>query len=156
MSDERPDISATDAMEVAQRALSKVNDLERKLERLSELEEDLTAVKLRLSELDENRPYAEKTLNEKIGIVREHAFNRAREGHGTVSLDYSDIMWEVFDGKPGTKHCYKLIRKAAEAPGFEDRDPANGQRHLFADAERIRDGAAYFPENNGGLREGSR
>lgn len=131
VSDE-PDIRPEDALQVAQRALSKVNDLERKYDNLLEdhedLVEDLTAIKLRLSEIDEERPYESLSLNEKVGKVREHAFQRAANGHGKATLDYNDVMWSVFNGEPGSDHCYKLMRLAAgvddngneiqDVPGF--------------------------------------
>jgi len=104
MSDgETPSVSAEDALQVAQRALGKVNDLENELEDLreehAETVEELTAVKMRLSEIDDERPYSGLTLDEKVGMVREHAFRRAKNGHGKAALDYNDIMWSVFDGE---------------------------------------------------------
>lgn len=161
--------SAEDALAVAQRALSKVNGLEDELNELredrQELVEDLTAVKLRLSEIDEERPYESLTLDEKVGMVREHGYQKATSGHGRAKLDYDDVMWEVFDGRPGTKHCYKLIRLAAgldedgdaetggTIPGFKARDPTNGNYHLAIDAEDAKRGQAFFPRTKTGQEE---
>jgi len=159
------DITPEDALQVAQRALEKVLTLEGEIEDLqakhAEAEEELTALRLRLQEQDEDRPYESLTLDEKVGMVREHGYRKALNGHGKTTLDYDDIMWEVFSGKPGTKHCYKLIRLAAgvtggedakrptggEVPGFRARDPAGDNFHLAVDAEAAQQGAAFFPEN---------
>ncbi|QCW03551.1 hypothetical protein [Natrinema pallidum] len=145
-----PDVRPEEALQVAQRALSKVNGLEDEIEDLQEdrddLVDDVTALELRLSEIDDERPYDGLTLNEKIGKVREHAFRRATGGHGKAALDYNDVMWSVFDGEPGAKHCYKLMRKAAEARGF-DVGKQDGSKKLLVDAAEAKRGAAFFPEN---------
>lgn len=162
MSDQ-PSVRPEDAVQIAQRALAKVNDLERELDDLrddhDDVVEDLTALKLRIQELDEDRDYESLTLDEKIGKVREHAFQKAVDGHGRTTLDYDDVMWEVFNGEPGTKHCYKLMRLAAGdteeeqsdiddgAVGFAHRDPDDGNQHLAVDADRAKRSVAFFPEN---------
>ena len=151
-----PDVQPEDALQVAQRALSKIADLERTVEeqagRIDELEEDLTAVTLRLSAFDEDRPYGELTRDDKVGVVREHAFERAVDGGGT-KLDYNDIQWGVFDGEPSADHCYTLMRLAADAPGFDLRDPDGRSRHLAVDAAEAKRGAAFSPANNAGSEE---
>lgn len=158
---DQPDVRPEDAIQVAQRALQKVNELEGDLEahqdETDKLRERLVELELRLSEIDDNRDYESLTLDEKIGMVREYAYQKARDGHGKTTLDYDDIMWSVFDGEPGAKHCYKLIRRAAglcddrrtgsEVPGFRARDPDGDAYHLAVDAEQAQRGAAFFPEN---------
>ncbi|MFW5935354.1 MAG: hypothetical protein ACOCQL_05845 [Halolamina sp.] len=155
--------SVDDVLQVAQRALAKVSDLEGDLDELREQREDdveeLTALKLRMKEHDEETPYDQLTLDDKIGMVREHAFRKAADGHGRATLDYDDVMWSVFDGEPGTKHCYKLLRLAAGSdeeereslhdgvPGFVVRDPDDGNFHLAVDADLAKQGVAFFPEN---------
>lgn len=153
------DLTAEDAVRVAQRALERVNELEALEDEVEELREELTAVQLRLSERDDDRPYEQLTLDEKIGMVREHAFERATDSNGLARLTYDDIMWEVFDGEPGAKHCYKLMRRAAGdtedeqedmdagVPGFCVRDPDGGTKHIAVNADRAKRGAAFFPEN---------
>jgi len=101
-------------------------------------------------------------------MVREHAFRKATDGHGRTTLDYDDVMWEVFDGEPGTKHCYKLLRLAAGGdeddrdsihdgvPGFVIRDPDDGNFHLAVDADLAKQGVAFFPENKATTSEGGR
>lgn len=148
-----------DVLQVAQRSLQKANELERQTESLREdfddAVDDLTAVKLRLSEQDEQRPYDQLGRDTKIGMVREHAFRRANEGRGTATLDYNDVMWSVFDGEPGSDHCYKLMRWAEEARGFEVRDPPTESRHLFVDAAEARRGVAFSSENKAGTNGGA-
>jgi len=151
---EQPDVRPEDALQVAQRALQKANELEGDVDAL---QDRIVELELRLSEIDDQRDYDSLTLDEKIGMVREHAYQKARDGHGKATLDYNDIMWSVFDGEPGTKHCYKLIRRAAglrddrrtgsEVPGFRARDPDGDAYHLAVDAEQAKRGAAFFPEN---------
>lgn len=139
-----PDVRPEDALQVAQRALAKANELEEIEQRVADLEEELTAVKLRVSEFDEDRPYDQLTRDDKIGKVREHAFKKAAQGHGKATLDYDDIKWEVFDGEPSPAHCYDLMKWAAQARGFDHRDPANGNEHLAVDAEEAKRGAAFY------------
>src|SRR6056297_2555841 len=97
---EGDDISARDALAIAQRALAKANGLEDDLnEATAEIEqprEDVTSLELRLSEHNDDRDYAELTRDDKVGMVREHAFQKAVRGSGVAGLDYDDIMWEVF------------------------------------------------------------
>ncbi|MDR9432148.1 MAG: hypothetical protein RI568_15815 [Natronomonas sp.] len=163
--------SVEDVLQVAQRALAKVNELEDDLEELrarrEEDAEELTALKLRMQEHDEETPYAQLTLDDKIGMVREHAFRKAAGGHGRATLDYDDVMWSVFDGEPGPNHCYKLLRLAAgltdtdddgndrpvggEIPGFQCRDPAGENYHLAVDAEEAKRGVAFYPGNKDSL-----
>jgi len=147
------DITPRDVLEVAQRALAKVNELEREHE---QLQERFVEVELRLSEIDDERGYAEYSLDEKVGLVREHAYRKARTQGGRTKLYYDDVMWGVFDGEPGPAHCYKLIRRAAglddektggRTPGFRARDPENDSYHLAVDADRVKDGVAFFSEN---------
>lgn len=154
MSDE-PDVSAKDALAVAQRALSKANDLESLQGEVDELRERVVALELRLSEYDEDTDYRDLTLNDKIGMVREHGFEKAQMAGGRAKLDYDDIMWEVFDGNPGTKHCYKLMRKAAEGmDGFQHRDPDSGSQHLAIDAKRTKKNIAFSREQSSSSKEG--
>jgi len=153
------DVSARDALAIAQRALARVNEFEDRVDQLEaqrgELQEDLTGVKLRLSEIDEERPYESLSIDEKVGMVREHAFRKATDRSGRAKLDYDDVMYEVFDGKPGSKHCYKLIRLAAgleadektgsEMLGFTARNPSGGNYHLAVDAAEAKRGEVFFP-----------
>lgn len=155
-----PDVQPEDALQVAQRALSKVNDLERErddlLERVDELEDELTAVNLRLSEMDDEADYRDLTLDTKIGMVREHAFRKADEGHGRATLTYDDVMWEVFEGQPGNNHCYRLLRRAAgynnegertqDVPGF-DFDESSRPMKLTVDAKEAKRSAAFSSRN---------
>lgn len=167
---EGPDVTPEDALQVAQRALAKVGDLEDELHALQadyeQTREDLTAVELRLSEHDDETAYRDLTLNDKVGMVREHAYRKAADGHGVTTLDYDDVMWEVFDGEPGTKHCYKLLRLAAgtdetarrrldrDMVGFAIRDPANGNFCLKVDAAKARRSAAFCSENKAATEGG--
>lgn len=146
--DDLPDVTPRDALEVAQRALAKANDLEREFDELREDYEDavddLVAVKLRLSEFDEDRAYKDYTRDDKIGIVREHAFRKAVDGRGVATLDYDDIKWGAFDGGPSPAHCYDLMKWAAQARGFEHKTPAEGNEHLRCDAQEAKRGAAFY------------
>lgn len=142
-----PDVTPRDAIEMAQRALAKANRVDELEDQIDDLREQVTALELRLSEQDEGRPYEALTLDEKVGMVREHGFSKATAGTGYAKLDYDAIMWEVFDGSPGAKHCYKLMRKAGEARGFEFCDPSGESKHLRIDAAEAKRSAAFFPEN---------
>lgn len=147
-----PDVQPEDALQVAQRALAKVGELEDDLDQLrsdhEETAEELTRVSLRLSEIDEERDYEALSRDEKVGQVREHLFKKATSGAGRATLDYSDVRWEVFDGEPGAAHCYDLMELAADHRGFEVREPDGGNRQLAVDAEAAKRGVAFFAKKN--------
>ncbi|MFC5278621.1 hypothetical protein ACFPM1_07615 [Halorubrum rubrum] len=145
------DVSARDALAIAQRALAKANGLEDDLDEahteLEELQENITSLELRLSEHDDERDYADLTRDDKVGMVREHAFEKATRGSGVAALDYDDIMWEVFDGEPSADHCYTLMKLAANIRGFEVKTPPSGNRSLTVTAREAKRGAAFSSAN---------
>lgn len=152
MTDDEQDVTAAEALQVAQRALAKLPELERDVE---ELREDLTAVELRLSEIDDERSYESLTHDEKVGIVREHAFDEARSNHrGRHVMDYNAIgtlFKERHGARPSAWTCYQLIEDAAEAEGFDDQDPSDGNRRLVVDADvAIRSRSVLSPKNRAG------
>lgn len=158
MSDDTPDVRPEDALQVAQRALARCSEFEGRLteaERLlADLEEDLTAVRLRTSAFDEDRPYRDLSRDDKIGIVREELFQQAVDGRGRT-MDYSDIRNAVFDGKPSPSHCYDLMEWAAEARGFGHKIPARGNEHLYVDPDEAKRSYAFYsakkPVSEGGV-----
>lgn len=161
MSDENPDLTLQDVLEVSQRALSKnvelretVEDLQ---ERVEDLEEEKTALEMRMSDWEENRSYEDYSLDEKIGMVREEAFRRATDSYGKSTLDYSDVRRDVFDGEPSPSHCYKLMRKAAEMDGFEFVDEpksSDKNKRVICDASTAKATPAFYPENKPVQEEG--
>lgn len=148
---EDDDVSARDALAIAQRALAKANGLEADLDEataeIEKLREDVTSLELRLSEHDDDRDYAQLTRDDKVGMVREHAFQKATRGSGVAALDYDDIRWEVFDGEPSADHCYTLMELAADVRGFEVKTPASGNRSLTVDASEAKRGAVFSSAN---------
>lgn len=154
---EEDDVSARDALAIAQRALGKANGLEADLDEATDeierLREDVTSLELRLSEHDDERDYAELTRDDKVGMVREHAFQKASRGSGLAALDYDDIMWEVFGGEPSADHCYTLMKLAADVRGFEVKTPASGNRSLTVDAKEAKRGAVFSSANKTDLEE---
>lgn len=155
MSDQ-PDVRPEDALQVAQRALAKANELERDLRDLEdehdETAEELAALQLRYSEVEEDRDYDPADQEGNVGRVREHAFRKAADGHGRASLDYDDVMWGVFDGQPSADYCYKLMRLAANAPGFEFRENRR-PKILAVNAQEARTGAAFSSAKKNGFDE---
>lgn len=139
-----PDVTPRDAVEIAQRALAKANRVDELEARVGDLEDDIAALQLRHSEEDEDRPYEQYTRDDKIGIVREHAFQRAVDGTGRVALDYDDIKWGAFDGGPSPAYCYDLMKRAAQARGFEHQKPSAGNEHLRCNAAEAKRGAAFY------------
>lgn len=151
----QPDVTPQDALEIAQRALRKANEVDELEDRIDDLEAELTSLKLKHEEATEQRDYDTLSLDEKVGRVRQHAYERARDGHGTATLDYKDVMYGAFEGQPGAKHCYKLMRLAAgiddgtgsNVPGFTFRNPDGDSYQLAVKAERAKTGLNLFPEN---------
>jgi hypothetical protein len=158
MSDDpsQPDVTAEDALDVGQQALQQLNDLREEVhaqqERIDELETEVATLELRHSGRPDDRDYESLTLDEKVGMVREHAFKRATNSKGRAKLDYNDIRWSVFDSAPSTKHCYKLLRLAGEARGFEYQDDASPKR-LVVNADEAKASMAFFPGNKTGEEE---
>jgi len=143
-----PDVTPRDAIQIAQRALAKANRVDDLQERVDELEDQVTELELRQSGRDQDREYASLSLDEKIGMVREHAFKKATSTNGYAKVDYNGVRWEVFDSDPSTKHCYKLLRLAAEGvEGFEYCDPDGESKHLRVDATAAKRNVAFFQEN---------
>jgi hypothetical protein len=139
------DVSPRDALAIAQRALGKANglkaDLDEATAEIEHLREDVASLELRLSEHGDDRDYAELTRDDEVGMVREHAFQKASHGSGVAALDYDDIMWEGFDGEPSADYCYTLMNLAADVRGFEVKTPASGNRSLTVDAKEAKRGA---------------
>lgn len=148
-----PDVRAEDALQIAQRAMKKANEVDELRDEIDDLRDELAAVKLRLSEQNEDRSYDSLTLEEKVGMVREYGYQKASNGHGKATLDYDDVMWGVFDGEPGTHLCYKLIRLGAgltddqktgsDVAGFTARDPDGDTYHLAVDADAAKRGVPF-------------
>ncbi|WP_117365015.1 hypothetical protein [Natrarchaeobaculum sulfurireducens] len=142
-----PEVSPEDALQVAQRAMNRCSNLESLVDDLQEenleLANRVTSLELRYQDLDEGRSYDDLDRDGRVGRVREHAFQRAVNGHGRAALDYNDVMWSVFDGEPSADYCYKLMRLAAEAPGFDYHNPDGKGKQLTVDANEARTGAAF-------------
>ena len=136
------EILPEDALQVAQRALAKANRIDDVEQELADLQDQVTALELRLSEFDDERDYRDLSRDEKIGMVREYAFERATSGRGRT-FDVSDIREGLFDGKPSRDHCYDLMRWAGEATGFEYREPSGRKYHLRVDPDRAREARLY-------------
>jgi hypothetical protein len=147
VTDAGPDVTARDAVEIAQRALVKANRVDDLENELDEIRDDLAAMQLRVSEHDNDQSYESLSLDAKVGMVREHAFRKAVDGTGRATLDYDDVQWEVFDGPPPyPMHCYKLLRLAGQARGFSYAG-AESPKRLTVDVQEARRGAAFYPEN---------
>jgi len=151
-----PSITPKDALSVAQQALKKANEVDDLRSRIDDLETELASLRLRYENHDENRDYSSYSLGEKVDIVRQHGYEVAQSGHGKATLTYKNVMHGAFNGEPGAKHCYKLMRMAAGVepeetgsnfPGFTFRDPDGGTMQLAVDAERAKAGLDFFGEN---------
>jgi hypothetical protein len=149
-----PSVSPRDALAVAQEALQKATAADHLTDEVDDLRDRVVALELRLSQDDDRTPYDQLATRDKVGMVRQHAFEKAVNNGGGAKLDYDDVTWEVFDGEPSAKHCYKLLRLAAEGgdgvdpvPGFEwVPRPANGNKHLRVDAGRAKSHGSFLPE----------
>lgn len=148
MSDDQPDVRPEDALQVAQRALSKVNELEAENE---QLRERIIALEAALPDRSE---YDDLDRETKVGMVREHLVERAREQNGHATIDYDGVMWEVFDGEPSARHCYDLMELAAQAKGFDLRDPSGGNRELTVDIDATNPVLGFFHGNKDSVEGG--
>lgn len=157
---DQPAVTPEDAVQVAQRALERANDADAQVQaleqRVTELEDDLLELQLRVEEFDD-RAYEQLTLEDKVGRVREHAFSKAVDRGRPTVIKYDDVQWEVFDGEPSADHCYKLLRLAGDRPGFEYIDePRSSEKakRLQCDPSRAKDAASLLSANNA-AEEGS-
>jgi len=141
------DQTAEDALAIAQRALAKVNDLEQEC---NDLKDRVIELELLVEEF-EGRPYQQLSTDVKVGMVREYAYKKAKNrSTGHAAIDYDDVMWGVFDGEPGVKHCYTLLQKAASVDGMEYNEGGEKNNHLAVDVDRVKRESGLFPENKTG------
>jgi len=134
----QPSITAEDAVQIAQRALQKVNDMESELDDLRQENQEL---RQRVEELEarqpENKAYDNLSRDEKVGLVRSHLVKKAHEQGGKAQIGYKGVLWEVFDGEPSDGHCYKLMKLAADESGFTDGANSDGEKRLKVDTAKI-------------------
>lgn len=150
-------------LSVAQSALQRVNELEAEN---NELREQLERQEYRIGELDLCLPratddYKSLSTDEKVSRVRKELMDRAAASfNDRAKMDYSAVMWSVFDGKPSADHCYKLMKLAAEdTPGIEFVDPADGNKHVRIDLSTVLDetkAQSGFSHANKDTEEGAR
>jgi hypothetical protein len=136
---------AQDALAIAQRALAKINDLERENE---DLRERLVKVEIFVGEM-KDKPYKQLSVDTKIGMVREHVYEKAKKRvSGRAAIDYDDVMWGVFEGEPAPSHCYKLMQRASDIGGFRCRDPDDGNKQLTVDVAEAKKSMGMTGVNN--------
>lgn len=150
------DVRPEDALQVAQRALQKVNEQEETIEAQQEELEDLRGeVRALSARTVEASDFDDLDRDTRVGAIREHIINRAQEQGGRAALDYNGVMWEVFDGEPSKGYCYKLMRLAAQGTGYGIRDPAEGNKQLIVNLDAMND-AAGVSRVNTSVAEGGR
>lgn len=145
---DQPDVRPEDALQVAQRALAKANALEDENEQLRERIVELEARQSR------SEDYGALDRDEKVGMVREELVKRARAGHGKAAMDYDDVMWGVFDGDPSADHCYTLMQLAANAEGYDLREPDGSNREATVDLDAAKDALGFSHANKDSVEGG--
>jgi len=118
-----------DALNIAQAAMQRLNELEETVEQQQATIEELQAAQ------PDRSDYQQLDRETKVGMLREHLVKKAKDQHGKAAIDYDGVQWEVFDGEPSADHCYTLMGLAAEEDGFNKRDPANGNKQLTVDLD---------------------
>lgn len=130
------EVRPEDALQVAQRALQKVNDVEQRLEAQ---QETIDAQHERIMSLEarqeDTSDYDALDRDMKVGMVREHIVDRAQNQHGKAAIDYNDVQWGVFDGEPSADHCYTLMERAANADGFNFENPDGQNKRLTVNVD---------------------
>ena len=130
------EVRPEDALQVAQRALQKVNDLESRLE---EQQETINNQHERIMSLEarqeDTSDYEMLDRDTKVGMVREHIVERAQNQHGKAAIDYNDVQWGVFEGEPSADHCYTLMELAANADGFNFEHPDGHNKRLTVNVD---------------------
>jgi len=118
-----------DALNIAQAAMQRLNELEETVEQQQEVIEELQAAQ------PDRSDYHQLDRETKVGMLREHLVKKAKDQHGKAAIDYDGVQWEVFDGQPSADHCYTLMELAADEAGFNKRDPAKDNKQLTVDLD---------------------
>jgi len=137
----QPQVTPEDAVQVAQRALQKVN----------EQQEIINDLQQRVTELEASQPdtsdYDSLDRDDKVGLVREHLIKRAHDGNGRAAVDYKDVKFAVFDGEPSADHCYTLMQIAGQASGFNCEDPSGGNKRLTVNSKETKPNTGFSHAN---------
>jgi len=145
----QPQLTAQDAVQVAQQAMQRCNDLETTV---AELEDYIEQLEDRIVELEAQTPdtsdYAELDRDTKVGVVRKHLVERAQQTNGKAAIEYDDVQWGVFDGEPSADHCYTLMEIAGQTEGFNYDESSTGKIRLTVDMGRTKTNTAFSHANN--------
>jgi len=130
-------------------AMQRIRDLEAENERLRD----------RVAELEATQPDTDGYPDDRdtrIGMVRSHLIERARNQHGKAAIDYKDVKYGVFQGEPSPGHCYDLMERAADMDGFAYDRPSGegGQKRVRVNLDGVNDLDRFHAVNNGSLEEG--
>jgi hypothetical protein len=97
---------------------------------------------------DEQDPYEELTREQRVQRIQDYALERAYASGGRYEIDYDEVQWSVIDGEPSTGYCYKLLRLAGEADGFEFVE--SPRKRLRGNAGAVKAQPEVSRVNNGG------
>lgn len=135
----------------ARNAIQRVTDVEKRLEELAEENERL---RYRIAELESKvdpdphtKAYDDLERPEKVRLVREELVRRGdARTTGKAEMDYTDVMWSVFDGHPSPGHVYDLMELAANEDGFQY-GTFNGDKLIRVNTAEVNDETLFHAAN---------
>jgi len=144
----QPQITAEDAVQVAQRALQKVNELETEVDKLQSENETLRS---RVEELEASQPdpdeYDQLDRPDKVGLLKRHLITKASDTNGKAAADYKEVKYGVFDGQPSADHCYTLMKQAAQDTAFTFQNPSNSNKRITVNTNRRKTNTEFSHAN---------
>jgi len=132
-----------------------VEALQRKLnnavDRVEKLERENDHLKDRVADLESRTdlsmiPYREMTKREKIGRVRQYAYERAGDTNGKHAMDYNGVI-DLFDGEPSRGHAVQLLKWAARDDGYDYEERSPGNNRLTCDASVVKNHGGFSLAN---------
>lgn len=137
---DRADLAEDGALEVADAATDRVNNLEQRVAKLEQLVDPDPGT------LD----YQAMTKAQRVHRIRVHLLKLARND-GTVTMRYRDVK-QLFGGHPSTGYAYNLMEQTAAIDGFVYDTAADGKgdKRVRVKPDDVNDDRVIQSLNNGG------
>jgi hypothetical protein len=126
---------------------------------MTELEQENEDLRERVAELEgavdpnpTGKEYDDMNRGERVFRVRVAVARRAADSNGKGSYVYKDVS-TLFNEQPSSGYCFKLLREAAEADGF-DFDESTRPKRLTVNLDGVNSDAIVHAVKNNNWTEG--
>jgi len=85
-----------------------------------------------------SKEYRQMSKDERVLKVRRTLARRAKKNGGKASMDYNDIS-AVFDEEPSNGYCFKLMKAAKKAQGYEYEKRTDGNDRVKVELAAVND-----------------